>query len=104
MKNRSEHHDKANVTLGQPMISLQSNSPSFSSSLDADGAEEHWGRMRAPRLGSSSSQLSASRTSMYTSDTARVPRVTDSRASMVGKYSRAMGSARARKDLSSSST
>ncbi|XP_068757817.1 uncharacterized protein [Montipora capricornis] len=90
VKNRSE----------QPPISLPSNSSAFSSAFDGDGAEETWGLIRAPRVGSSRAHLTASRTSLFMPDTARAPHGTDSRTSMLGKYSRAMGSARGRKDAS----
>ena len=53
-------------------------------------------------MGSSRAQRSGSYTS-YMFEMARGGHVTDSRTSMIGKYSRTMGSARARKDVSFSS-
>lgn len=81
---------------------MPSNSSSFFSYENGDSDEEIWGRGRGSRVGSSRAHRSDSYTS-YMSDMARGGHVTDSRTSMVGKYSRTMGSARARKDVSFSS-
>lgn len=83
-------------------MAVPSDSSSFYSFDDGDSDEEYWGRIRPPRGGSSRAHLSDSHTS-YMSDMARAPHVTDSRTSMLRKYSRAMGSARARGNVSFSS-
>ena len=78
--------------------------PSNNSSIfaydDGDSDEEIWGRGRSTsRVGSSRAHVSDSGTS-YMSEMARGGHVTDSRTSMLRKFSRTMGSARARKDVS----
>ena len=83
-------------------MSKPANSSSFFSYDDGDSDEENWGRGWGPRVGSSRAHRSDSYTS-YMSEMARGGHVTDSRTSMIGKYSRTMGSARARKDVSFSS-
>ena len=69
---------------------------------DGDSDEETWGPGRAFRVGSSRARKSDSHTS-YMSDMSRGAHGTESRTSMLQKYSRTMGSARARKDVSFSS-
>lgn len=81
-------------------MSMPSNSSSFFSYENGD-SDEDWGRGRGSRVGSSRAR-SDSYTS-YMSEMSRGGHVTDSRTSMAGKYSRTMGSARARKDVSFSS-
>lgn len=102
VKNRSGQPDTPHQRLGSYFIGAPGNSSSFYSYDNGDSDEENWGRGRAPRVGSSRAQMSDSRTS-YMSEMARVPHVTDSQTSMLRKYSRTMGSARARKDVSFSS-
>ena len=102
MKNRSGQPDTPHQRLGRHSMAVPSNSSSFYSYDDGDSDEEYWGRIRPPRVGSSRAHLSDSQTS-YMSDMARAPHVTDSRNSMLRKYSRAMGSARARGNVSFSS-
>lgn len=80
--------------------------PSNSSSFvvyDGDSDEDTWARGRfMSRVGSSRARVSDSG-APYISEMARGGHVTDSQSSMLRKYSRTMGSARARRDVSFSS-
>ncbi|KAL9959287.1 hypothetical protein ACROYT_G032598 [Oculina patagonica] len=99
VKNRSGQPDTPFQRLGRHPRSMPSNSSSFFSYENGDSDEEIWGRGRGSSVGSSRAHRSDSYTS-YMSDMARGGHVTDSRTSMAGNYSRTMGSARARKDVS----
>lgn len=101
MKNRSGQPDTPFQRLGRHPMTGPSNSSSFFAYEDGDSDEEIWGIGRT-RVGSSRAHVSDSGTS-YMSEMARGGHVTDSRTSMFRKYSRTMGSARARKDVSFSS-
>ena len=81
---------------------MSSNSSSFAT-YDGDSDEETWARGGfVSRVGSSRARVSESG-APYMSEMARGGHLTDSQSSMLRKYSRTMGSARARKDGSSSS-
>ena len=102
MGNRTGQPDTPFQRLGTHSVSKPNNSSSFYSHDDGDSDEENWGRRRAPRVGSNRAHMSGSRASIM-SDISRAPHVSDSRASMLQKYTRTMGSARARNDVSFSS-
>lgn len=102
MRNRSGQPDTPHQKLGRHSTTVPSNSSSIYSVDDGDSDDENWGRIRAPRVGSSRAHLSDSRSS-YMSEMSRAPHATDSRTAILRKYSRTMGSARGQRNVSFSS-
>ena len=102
MKNRSGQPDTTFQRLAWNSLTVPSNSSSFVV-YDGDSDEDTGARGGfMSRVGSSRARVSDAG-APYMSEMARDVYVTDSQSSMLRKYSRTMGSARARRDVSFSS-
>ena len=119
VNNRSGQPDTPFQRLGKHSMAVPANSPSFFAYDNVDSDEETWEQGKAFRIGSSRDGRRDSLTShmsemsrgahetdsnaYFVSDPPRSVKGTESRSSMLQKYSRAVGSAHARKDASFSS-